>query len=77
MKRITTADAVLALKARRTAHPASALALDLGVTSRAVATAMRGAVSDGRVTMRFKKGIALYRFQRLKPKADLGIKGDA
>lgn len=74
MKTITTGDAVLALKARRTAHPASALALDLGVTSRAVATALRGAVSDGRVTMQFKKGLALHRFRRLKPQATPGIK---
>lgn len=65
MKRITTEDAVRALKARRTAHPASSIAGDLGVTSRAVATALRAAVKDGRVSWRFKRGIALYRFVRL------------
>lgn len=65
MKRITTEDAVRAIKARRTAHPASAIASDLGVTSRAVATALRAAVKDGRVSCRFKSGTALYRFIRL------------
>lgn len=65
MKRITTEDAVLALRARRTAHPASAIASDLDVTSRAVATALRAAIKDGRVICRFKKGAALYRFVRM------------
>lgn len=68
VKKITVEDAVRALKNRKTAHPARALADDLGVTSRAVATAMRNAVADGRVTIRFKKGIALYRFIRLTPR---------
>jgi hypothetical protein len=67
MNRITTDDAVRALKARKTAHPASAIAQDLGSTSRGVATALRHAVRDGRVSWRFKKGIALYRFVRLRP----------
>lgn len=69
--KITTADAVLALKKRGTAHHASALAADLGCTSRAVATALRAAVADGRVTMRFTKqsaGAAFYRFVRLTAK---------
>lgn len=64
-KRITTHDAVRAAKARKTAHPASALASDLGSTSRAVATAMRAAVKDGRVSIRYIGGIAFYRFVRL------------
>lgn len=68
MKRITADDCVRALKARKTAHPASAVAKDLGSTSRAVATALRGPVKDGRVSWNFKKGIALYRFVRLNPK---------
>ena len=67
MNKITTEDAVIALKARKTAHPAKSIAEDLGSTSRGVATALRHAVADGRVSWRFKKGIALYRFVRLKP----------
>lgn len=67
-KRVTTEDAVRAAKARKTAHPAKALAGDLGSTSRAVATAMRAAVDDGRVSIRYKGGIALYRFVRLSKK---------
>jgi hypothetical protein len=69
--KITTDDAVRALKSIRTAQKASTIALLLGVTSRAVATALRPAVDDGRVTIRWPKrigGIALYRFVRLKAK---------
>lgn len=73
MKRITTDDAVRALKARKTAHPASAIAADLGVSSRAVATALRRAVNDGRVSINFRPirrtGVATYRFVRLTSKA--------
>ena len=68
MTKITVDQAVRALKVRKTAHPASAIAQDLGSTSRGVATALRYAVKDGRVLCRFKKGIALYRFVRLTPK---------
>ena len=68
MNKITTDDAVRALKARKTAHPAMAIAQDLGSTSRGVATALRQAVKDGRVSWRFIKGVAFYRFVRLTPK---------
>ena len=66
---ITAEDCVRALKARKTAHTASDIAGDLGSTSRAVATALRRPVEDGRVACRYMKtGIAHYRFVRLKAK---------
>jgi hypothetical protein len=68
MRKITTSEAVLAVRARRTAHPASAMASDMGVSARAVATALRPAVRDGRVSIRFIRGIGHYRFHRLTAK---------
>jgi predicted transcriptional regulator len=68
-KTITAEDCVLALKARKTAHTASDIAGDLGSTSRAVATALRMPVKDGRISARFtKEGVMYYRFVRLKAK---------
>lgn len=78
IKRITiTGDqAVAALKNLGTASCAATIAgyltMTLGgfVDSRAVATALRGPVDDGRVTLtwRRKAGRASYRFVRLKAK---------
>jgi hypothetical protein len=67
-----TADAVVrACKALGTAHPAKTIAAKLGTyDSRAVATAARKPVSDGRLRVWYPKGsaVALYRFVRLTPK---------
>lgn len=74
--KITTGDAVLALRALRTSHPARLIASYMnahgfpGVDSRAVATALRGAVKDGRVTCNYRKrgADASWRFVRLTPR---------
>lgn len=69
MTKITCEDAVRALKNEGLSTTAKCLAQHLpGSDSRAVATALRKAVKDGRVTWTFKKGIAFYRFKRLTPK---------
>ena len=65
MKKITCQDAVLALKQRGLSTPAKDIAEMLGTDSRAVATALRSATKDGRVTSTHRKGIAFYRFKRL------------
>lgn len=65
MSKITCDQAVRALKELRTSNPAKNIAAKLGTDSRAVATALRQAVKDGRVTWSFIKGIAFYRFVRL------------
>lgn len=64
---ITAADALLALKAMpRRRHRAKAIAEQLGIDStRAVATALRGQVGDGRVTIKYRDGIGRYKFVRL------------
>lgn len=64
--RVTCDDAVKALKAINTSVGAKAIAAHLGTSSRAVATALRQATEDGRVSMRFKGGLALYRFKRMR-----------
>lgn len=66
--KLTTADAVRALQKLRLSSSAAIVAAHLGTTSRAVATALRSAVADGRVRRRFTKGIAWYRFVRLTAK---------
>ena len=67
--RITCEDAVRALKNHGLSATAACLAHFFpGSSSRAVATALRKATGDGRVEMTFKKGIAFYRFKRLKAK---------
>ncbi|QXV72212.1 hypothetical protein Acf1_00015 [Acidovorax phage ACF1] len=68
MTRITCEQAVLALKELRTSHPAKSIALHLGTDARAVATALRAATNDGRVSCSWSKGLAYYRFVRLSPK---------
>lgn len=69
MKKITAADAVQALKQHKLSITAAALAYIMGADSRAVATALRGPTKDGRVSQRFKKGLARYRFVRQTAKA--------
>lgn len=66
---ITALDCVLALKKRKLSTSASALAALIGTDSRAVATALRGPIRDGLVTISFKRGIGFYRFVRLNKKA--------
>ena len=73
MKKITADDAVRALKKHGLTARAKIVAELLETDSRAVATALRLPVKDGRVSMKFKKGIALYRFKRLTP--NCGISG--
>jgi hypothetical protein len=62
---ITAEDCVRALKEVGLSTTAALLAQRMGVTSRHVATALRQPVKDGRVTRRFVKGRAWYRFVRL------------
>ena len=70
--KITCEDAVLALKKHGLSTTAKCLAQLLpGADSRAVATALRNATRDGRVTITYRKGIAWYRFKRLTPNAEL------
>ena len=66
---ITCEACVLALKKHGLSTTAECLAQFLNSNSRNVATAIRKATRDGRVTMSFKKGRAFYRFVRLTPKA--------
>lgn len=72
-KKITCEQVVLALKAHRLSTTAASIAARMGTDSRAVATAVRAAVKDGRVTRHYKKAgkgqqvCAYYRFMRLKP----------
>lgn len=70
MSKITCEDAVMVLKKARTFQSAQYIAAELNASPRAVATCLRRATRDGRVTMRFRRGvgIALYRFERLTPK---------
>lgn len=68
--KITAEQCVMALKRRNLATTASELAEHIGETdSRAVATALRKPVKDGRVKIRYTRGLgfgASYRFVRLK-----------
>ena len=66
-KKITCEDAVMALKKLKVFVPAKLIATVLDTDSRAVATALRKATNDGRVYVRYSKGIAEYRFTRLTP----------
>lgn len=69
MKKTTAAEAVQALKQHKLSLKAAQLADIMGTDSRAVATALRGPVKDGRVHWHFKKGVAWYRFVRQTAKA--------
>lgn len=75
MKNITCNDAVLALKTLKTSSPATTVAAFTKTSSRSVATALRAAVKDGRVSRHYRrpgKGCqvcAFYRFVRITPKA--------
>ncbi len=68
MIKITCDDAVRALKRHGPPAAAKHLARMLDTDSRAVATALRNAVYDGRVTTKYVGGIAYYRFVRLTAK---------
>lgn len=76
-RKITCADAVMALKKLGRSVPATEISRELGTTPRAVATALRRACSDGRVSIRYgaarsypgaRLQVALYRFRRMNPK---------
>lgn len=67
MNKITCADAVLELKKLRVTATAKVIAERLNTDSRAVATSLRKAVADGRVSITFRKGIGRYRFKRMTP----------
>ena len=73
MQKITADDAVKALKKHGLTTTAKVVAQLLDTDPRAVATALRLPVNDGRVSRRFKKGIAWYRFNRLTPNG--GVRG--
>lgn len=66
--KITCMDVVLLLKKVNTVATAKWLAEQLATSSRAVATALRTAVADGRVHRSFAKGLAWYRFTSMTPR---------
>lgn len=68
MKSITADYVVRALRDGQRRLRAAHLAYILGTTSRAIATALRGPVRDGRVHVLWRKGLAHYRFVRLTAK---------
>jgi hypothetical protein len=65
---LTCEEAVRALKRVRLSTTAKSLAARQATSSRAVATALRAATEDGRVSVTYKRGLAYYRFVRLKSK---------
>lgn len=73
--KITCEQAVLALKKLKTSSPATTIAPLLNTDTRAVATALRAAVNDGRVSITYRRGAkgeqrrGFYRFVRLTPRA--------
>jgi hypothetical protein len=67
---ITCEDVVRKLKQWRLSTPAKSIAQMMGADSRAVATALRKATYDGRVKMKFRRGIAYYRFVKLTPNTE-------
>lgn len=73
--KITCEQVVLALKTLKTSSPASTVAAFMKTTSRSVATALRAAVKDGRVSAHYRRPAkgqqkcCMYRFVRLTPKA--------
>ena len=69
--KITCEDAVMVLKKLKVLVPAKLIATVLATDSRAVATALRKATADGRVYVRYRKGIAEYRFTRLTPNVEV------
>lgn len=68
MAKITAEQCVRALKEIKQSYPAKNIAVWVGSDSRAVATALREPVRDGRVTITYRKGIGWYRFIRLTAK---------
>jgi len=68
MSHITCEQAVRKLKEIGLSSTARCVAFRLDTDARAVATALRLAVKDGRVTIHFKKGVGFYRFVRLTAK---------
>ena len=70
MADVTGEDVVLTLKRAAKSCTAKEIAERIGVAwgvdSRAVATAARKPVKDGRVTISYRKGIGFYRFVRLR-----------
>lgn len=70
VRKVTGAEVVRALKTIGRRVPAKEVAWWLGTDSRAIATALRLPVNDGRVSCRYKKGIARYRFTRLTAKVE-------
>lgn len=78
--RITGEAVVRALKELGFASTAGCIAAHLGTTdTRAIATAARKPVADGRITMRFlrRQPVARYRFVRMTAKETLAGKGGA
>jgi len=67
MGKVTAEQCVRALKTHGLSSSAKVISQFVDADSRAVATAMRQPVRDGRVTITWKRGIAFYRFKRLKP----------
>lgn len=77
MTKITTTDVLQALKMIGRSSTAEFIATYMAhergfgdVTSRAVATAMRMPVADGRATITYRKGRGWYRFVRMAPKPE-------
>ena len=68
-QKITCEDAVLCLKRFGLSWPAKTIGAAMKTDARAVATALRMAVKDGRVKITYRKSIGFYRFIRLTAKA--------
>lgn len=65
---VTCEQVVSALKTIGRSVKAAQVAYYMGTDSRAVATALRKATKDGRVTITYRKNFGWYRFVRSKAK---------
>lgn len=68
---ISSDDVVYACRMLRTSQKATTIARFLGTTTRAVATAARVPIADGRLKTSYKGGLARYRFVRMKAKVPM------
>jgi len=67
--KIKATDVLEVLKKIKVCAPAKCIAFKIGgTTSRAVATAARGLVGAGLISIRYRRGIAQYRYERSTPK---------
>ena len=74
MNKVTCEQVVRMLKEIGVSTTAKHVAERMGTSSRAVATALRAATEDKRVSFRYKKGICWYRFVRFTPRTTQSAK---